>query len=271
MTTLRGQGIGVTLGQRAILQRVDLTVAPGQVVGLIGPNGAGKTTLLRTLCGLLPADTGSIYLDDQPLFRVPDRTRARRIAYLPQGAESHWQITVANLVALGRLPHQSSWRGLCDDDTHAMQRAMQACNVAHLKDRPIDRISGGERARVMLARALAVEPELLMADEPVAGLDLAHQLDVMERLTELAAAGAGVVVVLHDLSLAARYCHRLVLLNRGRVAASGTPEAVLTPETLATCYGIVAHHGKAAGVPYIVPLTRTQRAGIATDHNGTPT
>ncbi len=261
MSLLTAQGIGIRFGHRPILREVDLSVAPGQMVGLIGPNGAGKTTLLRALCGLLTPNTGTVALNGAPLQQVPTGIRARTMAYLPQAAESHWQVSVATLVALGRLPHQSRWGGLSDADRQAVRKAMHACDVAHLHDRTIDQISGGERARVMLARALAVAPDLLLADEPVAGLDLAHQLDVMERLRELTHTGASVLVVLHDLSLAARYCHRLVLLHQGRVAAEGKPDTVLTADTLADCYGVTTHRGAVDGIPYIVPLARTTPPG----------
>ncbi len=259
MSLLHGHDISVSLGSRPVLEQASLTVKAGQVVGLIGPNGAGKTTLLRALCGLQSMQHGSITVNDRPLTDIPPRQRAQTVAYLPQGAESHWQVSVSHLVALGRLPHQAG--ALSTLDRQAITRAMDACDVTHLADRSVAEVSGGERARVMLARALAVEPTLLLADEPVAGLDPAHQLEVMQRLHALADGGAGVIVVLHDLTLAARYCHHLVLLNRGQVVASGPPNDVLTPTILADIYGIRAHQGEVDGVPYLVPLERLPSTG----------
>ena len=257
MTLLRTRGVAVSLGGRRILDRLDLTVEAGQVVGLIGPNGAGKTTLLRAMAGLLPLDAGTIEVRDQPLHHMARGALARVLAYLPQDGASHWQITVETLVMLGRLPHQGPWRAAGEADRAAVERALAACDVARFRDRPVTRLSGGERTRVLLARALAGEPELLLADEPVAGLDPAYQLDVMALLRDLVAAGAGVVVVMHDLTLAARYCDSLALLDDRRIVAHGGPDRVLSPENLARHYGVRAFHGTARGNPIVVPLART--------------
>lgn len=254
MTALTGNAITVALGSRPVLRAVDFALAPGELVGLIGPNGAGKTTLLRALAGLLPLDSGSVALDGSPLAAIERAARGRLLAYLPQGGQSHWAMPVASVVMMGRLPHLGPWRGPSDSDREAVTRALEACDVATLADRPVTQLSGGERARVLLARAMAVEPRVLLADEPVAGLDPAHQLDVMALLRGRARAGAGVVVVLHDLTLAGRYCDRLVLLHEGRVAAEGAPAAVLSPENLARCYGIRAHYGDAEGAAFVIPL-----------------
>ncbi|MBU0724795.1 MAG: ABC transporter ATP-binding protein [Alphaproteobacteria bacterium] len=238
---LEARDLTIALDDRPVVQQAGLALAAGDFVGLLGPNGAGKTTLLRALAGLLLPQFGSVRLDGQPLTALPAADRARRLAYLPQGAECHWPLSVAALVALGRLPHRAPWAALSPVDIAAIDAAMAFTDVRHLADRPVTRLSGGERARVLLARALAVDPAILLADEPVAGLDPGHQLDVMALLAARAQAGGAVLVVLHDLTLAARFCRRLVLLQAGRILADGPPEAVLTPANLRAAYGIDAH------------------------------
>jgi iron complex transport system ATP-binding protein len=259
MTRLSAQGIGVTLGGRAILDAVDFAVAPGELVGLIGPNGAGKSTLLRVLAGLLTPQAGQVDLDDTPAAQWDDRARARRVGYLPQAGGVNWAVTVATLVGLGRMPHRGPLGRAGPEDAAAVARALDTCDVGHLADRPVTTLSGGERSRVLLARALAGSPAVLLADEPVSGLDPAHQLDVMDTLRHLVQAGAGVAVVLHDLSLAARYCDRLVMMGAGRVAAQGPPETVLSDANLASCYDLEVWRGRVADTPCVVPIARLSR------------
>jgi iron complex transport system ATP-binding protein len=223
------------------------------VIGLIGPNGAGKSTLVRAIAGLIPSD-GAILIDGTPVGTLPLRERARAIAYLPQGQSVHWPLTVARLVALGRLPHLAPFARPGDADARAIERAIERTDLGALRDRPIDELSGGERARVLLARALAVEAPLLLADEPLAALDPAHQIEVMALLRDEAQRGATVIAVLHDLTVAARWCDRLLLLHRGRLAADGDPRAVLTAETIRSVYGVSAFIGEAEGEPLVVPL-----------------
>ncbi len=254
MSRLEATQIHLSRGPRPVLTGVDFAVAAGQCVGLIGPNGAGKSTLLSVLAGLLEPSGGQVSLDGTPLAAVPRADRARRIGYLEQGAACHWPLRVDRVVTLGRLPHASPWGGESPADRAAIARAMDQCEVSHLAARTVTHLSGGERARVMLARALAGEPALLLADEPAAGLDPHHQLHVMELLAGLAAAGTGVVVVLHDLALAARYCTHLVLLDEaGRVAASGPPAALLADGVMERVYGVELLRGERDGVPYVLP------------------
>lgn len=276
MSLLSAEAIHVELGARRVLEAVGFTLAAGELVGLLGPNGAGKTTLLRALAGLQPVTRGEVRLLGEvinghaeasrrgiPGFlgvaapRNDIRRRARYLAYLPQSGACHWAMSVAQVVALGRLPHRAPWARLPEADAGAVRRALDAADVAHLAGRPTTELSGGERARVLLARALAVEAQVLLADEPTAGLDPAHQLGVMELLRARARQGAGVVVTLHDLTLASRYCDRLLLLSEGRALADAVPREVLTPGNLRTAYGIEAHYGQAGEALLVVPLNRT--------------
>jgi len=236
--TLELHELSVSLGGSRILEGCSLSARPGELIGLIGPNGAGKTTLLRCAAGLLQADSGAVSLAGTALARLPARQRARRMAYLAQSGGVHWPLTVRRIVALGRLPHLEPWRALQAGDARVVDEAMRRLDVANLGARVFHTLSGGERMRTMLARALAGEPELLLADEPLAGLDPYHQLQVMALLAELAGDGRAVVAVLHDLSLAGRYCHRLALMDAGRIVACGPAAEVLTAERVAAVYRV---------------------------------
>ncbi len=256
MSALATEALTLSLGGRRVLEAVTLTLAPGRVTALLGPNGAGKSSLLACLAALRRPDSGSAALDGADVSTLPARERARRIGFLPQQADVHWDVDVRALVALGRLP----WRGrgaAGAADRAAVERALEATAMMGLAGRPVEQLSGGERARALLARVLAGEPEWLLADEPLASLDPAHQLDVGARLRAVAAAGAGVVLVVHDLNLAARLADSVVLLRAGRVVAAGDTAAVLTPETIAATYGVAVEVGvTAGGERYIVPMGR---------------
>lgn len=253
MVTVAMEGLGVSLGPRAVLRDLDAVLHPGTMIGVIGPNGAGKSTLVRAMLGLVPA-TGRVTIDGMDVAAVPRADLARRIAYLPQGQTLHWPLTVERLVALGRLPHLAPFSRIGDADLAAIDRAMALADVNHLRGRVATELSGGERARVLLARALAVEAAGLVADEPLAALDPGHQIEVMALLRRQAEAGALVVTVLHDLTMAARHCDRLLLLNGGRLVADGIPDRVLTAERMAQVYGIRAWIGEAEGRRLIVPI-----------------
>ena len=251
---LQAEGVRVHRRSRLILDGVSLDVRPGEVLGLIGANGSGKSTLIKGLLGLLPLTAGNVTLRGRPLAEWEPRARARQIAYLAQENACRWPLAVHRIVALGRMPHQGPWKALAAADHAAVHRAMETVGVAHLAERTVTRLSGGERHRVLLARALASEPELLLADEPTAGLDPFHQLHLMALFRAQAAQGKTVLVVLHDLTLASRFCDRLLLLKDGQRLAFGLPEEVLSEPVLREGYGITAasltQHGARATVPW---------------------
>jgi iron complex transport system ATP-binding protein len=225
-------------GRHRILDSLDVEFASGSVTAVLGPNGAGKSTLLGCMAGLLRPWRGVVDLDGMPLIALAPDERARRIAFLPQTPEISWPVDVATLVGLGRVPFR---RHASDADNEAaVRRAMQATRIAQWSQRTVTTLSGGERARVLLARVLAGESDWILADEPFAGLDPAHQFEAADLLRLLAAQGSGVVLTIHDLALAARIADRVVILHRGRIVADGAPEAALTPATLREVYGIEA-------------------------------
>jgi len=247
----------VFLGQVSILKEIGFTVAVGEMLGLIGPNGAGKSTLMKALAHIFPAAHGSVLLKGDDLRKLNLSERARRIAYMPQGAYFHWPLQVETAVALGRLPHLGPWGKMTLRDHRAVSSAMDETDVEALRGRLVTELAGGERTLVMLARAIAVEAELLLADEPVAGLDPNHQIQVMQLLKNLASQrGCGVIVVLHDLTLAARFCDRLLFLKAGRVLAAGPAEIVLSEKNLASGYGIEARSGRFSDGMYVIPWQR---------------
>ena len=226
------RGLGVwELRVSGRLGGISASLSPGSITAICGPNGAGKSTLLQCLAGLLVPDAGEVRLDGAPLPH--GRERARRIGYLPQVGEVAWDLSVANLAALGRLPYG-------DRGEAPVAAALAALDLAALADRPVSTLSGGERARALLARVLAGEPEWILADEPLAALDLAHQLALLAHLRAAARAGAGVVLVLHDLALAMNHADRVLVLDEGRLAAQGAPEEALAAEVIAGVWGVPA-------------------------------
>ncbi len=242
--TLAARDLTVVLGRHPALHGVSVALEPGRVTAICGPNGAGKSTLLSALAGLTDLDRGTVLLDGAPLTALPPRARAQAIGYLPQAGEVAWDVSVAHLVALGRLPHgdgDGAGRG-------AVHAALAALDLERFAARPVSQLSGGERARALLARVLAGEPRWILADEPLAALDLAHQLALLARLAEAARAragagaeaGAGVVLVLHDLALAMNHADRVLVLREGRLAADGAPEEALSEETIAQVWGVRA-------------------------------
>lgn len=258
MTRLSIENLSVQLRGRSILSNINLCIAGGEMVGLLGPNGAGKTTLIKALAGLLPI-IGTVYIDGRPLCDFTSFERARCIAYIPQSnsSEFYWPICVRDVIALGRLPYKRT-RGYRyapnrDSDDIVIRAALSATATESLAECSLVDLSGGERARVLLARALAVEAIILLADEPVTHLDPRHQLHVLSLLRLQARSGVSVVVILHDLTLATRFCERVVVLNSGCVVASGPPAEVLDDRLLAQIYGIRVVRGEIQGKQFLLP------------------
>ena len=236
---LAGCGVSVRLGGVPVLRSVSLTARGGEVTGVIGPNGAGKSTLLRVLAGVLRAESGAVRLGGADLHVLPAHIRARRVAYLPQ-QDAAQPFTALETVLMGRYPHLRRFQLEGRRDRRIAYAAMARTESRGFAARSLDRLSGGERQRVLLARAFAQQAGVLVLDEPLASLDLRHRLAVMAALRAEAAGGAAVVVALHDVELAARYCDRLVLLAAGRVASRGDPRAVLVPEHFRAVFGVEA-------------------------------
>jgi iron complex transport system ATP-binding protein len=257
---MRYEKLCLSLRGRPVLQDVSGHLQKGKVTVILGANGAGKSTLLSCLAGLRWAESGTVYLGDQPLSGIPATMRARQIGLLPQQADIHWEINVRTLVALGRLPYQGglgNWGTKNAADEAAITKAMTQTDVTQFADRKALRLSGGEQARVLLARVLAGEPDWVLADEPLANLDPAHQMDAMACLKNVATEGAGVVLVLHDLTQAARIADHIIIMNKGRVQATGTCGEVLTRDQLAAAFGVSVHFGSdAQGAPIITPISR---------------
>ena len=238
----------VRRGECPVVDGVSLSVAPGEFVGLIGPNGAGKTTLMRAALGLLPHEGAST------LSALPEHDRARAAAWMPQARQIAWPMAVETLIALGRIPYLARGGRMQAQDQAAVDRAIAQMGLEAYRNRTATQLSGGEQARVLIARALAQETPLLMADEPIAGLDPASQIATMQVFADLANAGRGVVASLHDLGLAARHCTRLVLLGRGQKLADGPPEAVLTAGNMQDAFGVRAFYQMTPDGPIFQPL-----------------
>ena len=256
MPRIELSGVHVSQDRTPILRNIDLALYPGEFVGIVGPNGAGKSTLARAILGLLTPASGRILIDGLKSRQLSRADVARKIAYLAQGQSLHWPLSVERLVALGRLPHLAPFSKLSEKDRAAIEAALTAANIAHLRSRDATTLSGGEQARALLACALAVEAGAMIVDEPLAALDPAHQLDVMNLLKQRADGGMLVAAILHDLGMAARYCDRLLLLHEGELVAEGPPHAVLTPERFRTVYGIRARLEELSGTPVVVPTGR---------------
>jgi iron complex transport system ATP-binding protein len=250
---LTAQDVSVTLAGRAVMKNISLELSPGHLVALVGPNGAGKTTLLRALAGLLPSD-GAIHVHGEALSALSLRERARRFAYLPQGHIVHWPLPARDIVALGRYPHGATDPArLTPRDTEAVLRAMQAADVMEFSARRVTELSGGERSRVALARVLAVEAPVILADEPTSSLDPRHQLDIMKTLRSAADRGALVIVVTHDLGLAARFADTVLVLSEGRLVSQGAPVEALSEQIMAEVFRISAYRAEYQREAVIVP------------------
>jgi len=255
MTSIRATDLTVSFGDLPAVAGVSFEAGPGALVGLIGPNGAGKTSLIRALADLVPFG-GAVEVDGSPVRRIGRRAFARMVAYLAQSQPVHWPFSVRDLVALGRLPHRAAFQGLSGTDQAAIDEALALAAMTGFASRPVDTLSGGERARALLARALAVKAPILLVDEPIAALDPYHQIEIMEVLRAYAEAGALVIAVLHDLTLAERFCHRLLLLREGKLLADGPPAEVLVDENVRAAYRVAVIHHVHDGQRVTVPWKR---------------
>lgn len=239
MSRLSLNNVTVRLGSRCVLDAVSLDIGAGEFVGLLGPNGAGKSTLLRTIMQEL-AYEGRISVDERPLAELTAAERALELAYLPQARSIAWPVSVADIVALGRLPHSRPFASQTAADKTAVADAMARMDITGLAHRPATELSGGETARVLIARLLAQETPIVIADEPAAGLDPSHQIALVETFADIARSGRTVIASLHELPLAARWCKRIILISDGKVVADGSPAEVVTKENLSMTYGIEA-------------------------------
>jgi iron complex transport system ATP-binding protein len=254
---LRAEGVRLGYGDRVVVEDLDLDVVSGTVTAVIGPNGCGKSTLLRALGRLLKPSSGQVVLDGKRIDRTPTREVAKVLGLLPQAPSAPEGLTVADLVARGRHPHQAWYRQWSSDDEEIVAQALEWTGIEDLAERPVDELSGGQRQRAWISMALAQGTDLLLLDEPTTFLDLAHQVDVLELVRRLhREAGRTVVMVLHDLNLAARYADRLVAMRDGRIIAAGEPGDVITEEMLAEVFGLDAKviEDPVAGTPLVVPI-----------------
>lgn len=255
---LQGTRLSLQIAQRQIVDQVDIDIGDGEMVGLIGPNGAGKTSLLRLLANLQKPDSGHVELNHAAITTINRRQLAQTLGYLEQGAPAHWPLQVRRLVELGRLPYLNPWQSLSAQDRQIVDQAMQQAEVDTLAERIVSTLSGGERLRVLIARMFATQPTVILADEPIAALDPYHQLHTMELFSDHCQRGGSAVIVMHDLNMAARFCHRLVLLDQGRISAEGTPAEVLQPERLASVYGIQTELVEHSSGLTVLPQRRIQ-------------
>lgn len=256
---VRGAAFRYPGGIRDAVADVDCAISPGELTACIGPNGAGKSTLARLLLGLSSPARGDVLYRGRPAHAWPREAMARQVGFVPQGEETAFPLRAREVVAMGRYPHLGPWRAEADEDRRIIGEALADVEAAEFAGRRFDSLSGGERQRVRIARALAQQGSALLLDEPSAGLDIRHEVELFVLCRRLAGAGRTVVIVTHNLSLAARLCDRVLLFERGRLAAAGAPQDVLSEETLSRVYGwpveVVRHPGpgRDAGSPLVVP------------------
>ncbi|MEV0193958.1 ABC transporter ATP-binding protein [Kitasatospora purpeofusca] len=267
---LAARGVTVGYGERTVIDSLDVTVPTGVVTTIIGPNGCGKSTLLRTLSRLLRPSRGAVVLDGEDIATLRTRDVAKKLGLLPQSPVAPEGLTVADLVARGRHPHQSWLRQWSSDDASVVEGALAMTGVSELADRPVDSLSGGQRQRIWISMTLAQGTDLLLLDEPTTYLDLAHAIDVLDLVDDLHESGCTVVMVLHDLNLAARYSDNLIVMKAGAVLAQGHPRDVVTAELLHEAFGLRARviDDPVGDRPLVVPIGRTHvRSGTNRDVN----
>ncbi len=261
VSALEARGLGAGYGDRGVLDGLDVRIAEGEFTAIVGPNACGKSTLLRSLARLLPASAGSVLLDGRDIRRLPTRDVARRLGLLPQTSIAPDGITVFDLVARGRFPHQSVLSGWSRRDEEAVRTAMRETDVEALASRPVDELSGGQRQRVWIAMVLAQQTPTVLLDEPTTFLDIGHQLEVLDLVSRLRDEGRTVVAVLHEINHAARYATDLIVMRDGVVVAQGPPADVLTAETMADVFGVDARiiADPDTGVPVMLPRAVARR------------
>ncbi|MFH8443068.1 ABC transporter ATP-binding protein [Streptomyces sp. NPDC018026] len=256
---LAARAVTVGYGSRSVIDGLDVAIPPGVITTIIGPNGCGKSTLLRTLSRLLRPTGGTVVLDGEDIAGLRTRDVAKKLGLLPQAPVAPEGLTVSDLVARGRHPHQSWLRQWSSDDADVVRRALAMTGVSDLADRPVDSLSGGQRQRVWISMTLAQGTDLLLLDEPTTYLDLAHAVDVLDLVDDLHESGRTVVMVLHDLNLAARYSDNLVVMREGEILAQGHPRDVITAGLLHEAFGLRAKviDDPVGDRPLIVPIGRT--------------
>jgi iron complex transport system ATP-binding protein len=263
---IRAASLDLGYGDRVILQDLNFEIRKGEFVGCLGPNGSGKSTLLSALCGLLPPHRGSIMLEDEPLENLPSRFRARRLAVVPQSTDVRFPFTCFEVVLMGRHPHRRRWRSLGEADLLAALTAMDQTSTTPFQERPVTEVSGGERQRVVVARALAQTPEILLLDEATSSLDVRKKLEIFEVLKRLnESLGVTVICAMHDLNLAALYCRRLMFLKDGRLLRDGPTAEVFTSATLNRVYEtameVILHPAHRRPYAVLLPLSGGEEAG----------
>jgi iron complex transport system ATP-binding protein len=262
MSRLSTKRLTLAYDSAPVIQELDLAIPTGQITALVGPNGCGKSTLLRGLARLLKPRGGSVYLDGTSLFKLSTKQVAQRLGILPQGPVAPEDLTVRDLVAQGRFPYQNWLQQCSKEDERLVESALATTGMTQLANRALDTLSGGQRQRAWIAMALAQDTEILLLDEPTTFLDLAHQVDVLDLLSELnQTEGRTIVMVLHDLNQACRYADYLVAVREGRVFAQGEPAQVMTEEMVREVFGLKCRivEDPVAGTPLCVPVGRNQR------------
>ncbi|WP_149359641.1 ABC transporter ATP-binding protein [Lolliginicoccus suaedae] len=260
------EAVTLAYGDRAVVDSLDLVIPPGRITVIVGANACGKSTVLRAMARLLGPKSGRVVLDGKDIHRMPTKQVARTLGLLPQSPIAPEGIVVADLVSRGRHPYQRALSRWSRDDDQAVAAALSATGTAELADRPVDELSGGQRQRVWIAMALAQQTDILLLDEPTTFLDVSHQVEVLDLLTDLnRARGTTIAMVLHDLNLAARYADHLIALAGGRIRAAGSPSEVLTPDTVGDVFGIRSEviEDPVSGTPLVVPIGRHHRDRVS--------
>jgi iron complex transport system ATP-binding protein len=255
MNILEVENLSFSYNKAKIIDDVNFTVSKGELFGIIGPNGSGKSTLLKLLSNIIKREDGDIFLLGKELSQYRRKELARVLAVLPQSTEIGFEFSVKEIVEMGRYPYLENWQGISQADKKVIDKALKLTNTISLTDKLINSISGGERQRVLLARALVQEAELLLLDEPTSALDINYQLEIFELLSRLTKEGTTIVVVLHDLNLASQYCDRLLLLNQGKVNTIGIPDQVITLNNIKDVYGCDVEVDNSGRQPYVKLVT----------------